>query len=112
MFNKDVLNFHVEKFDLGAFNLNFGGVDGGKIDPSLGVGLRRSDTKEPIAIVSDSYEPVQYLALVENLEQSISDKIGLNVIIKNNKRNRGTITLSYHDIEQLNKIIDIIKSNY
>ena len=72
MFNKDVLNFHVEKFDLGAFNLNFGGVDGGKIDPSLGVGLRRSDTKEPIAIVSDSYEPVQYLALVENLEQSIS----------------------------------------
>ena len=72
MFNKDVLNFHVEKFDLGAFNLNFGGVDGGKIDPSLGVGLRRSDTKEPIAIVSDSYEPVQYLALVENLEQSIA----------------------------------------
>ena len=49
---------------------------------------------------------------IKNLEQSISDKIGLNVIIKNNKRNRGTITLSYHDIEQLNKIIDIIKSNY
>ena len=71
MFNKDVLNFHVEKFDLGAFNLIHEGT-GGKIDPSLGVGLRRSDTKEPIAIVSDSYEPVQYLALVENLEQSIS----------------------------------------
>jgi len=72
MFNKDVLNFHVEPFHLGAFNPNFGGVDGGKIDPKLGMGLRRSDTKEPIAIVSDSYEPVQYLALVENLEQSIS----------------------------------------
>ena len=72
MFNHDVLNFRVEKFSLGAFNPNFGGVDGGRIDPSLGVGLRRTDTKEPIAIVSDSYEPVQYLNIVENLEQSIA----------------------------------------
>ena len=72
MFNHDVLNFRVEKFDLGAFNPNFGGIDGGKIDPSLGVGLRRVDTKQPIAIVSDSYEPVQYLDIVENLEEAIS----------------------------------------
>ena len=49
---------------------------------------------------------------IQNLERSISDKIGLMVSIKNNKRNKGTITFSYHDIDQLNKIIDIIKSNY
>ena len=49
---------------------------------------------------------------IQNLEKSISDKIGLNVLIKNNKKNKGTITFVYHDIEQLNKIIDIIKSNY
>ena len=47
-----------------------------------------------------------------NLEQDISNKTGLSVIIKNNRKNKGTITFSYHDIEQLNKIIDIIKSNY
>ncbi len=47
-----------------------------------------------------------------NLEKSISDKIGLNVSIKNTKKNKGTITFVYHDIEQLNKIIDTIKSNY
>ena len=41
-----------------------------------------------------------------------TDKIGLNVSIKNSKKNKGTITFSYHDIEQLNKIIEIIKSNY
>ena len=46
------------------------------------------------------------------LEKIVSEKIGLNVSIKNNKKNKGTITFSYHDIEQLNKIIDIIKSNY
>tara|TARA_B100001027_G_scaffold153068_1_gene107466 strand:- start:113 stop:952 length:840 start_codon:yes stop_codon:yes gene_type:complete len=49
---------------------------------------------------------------IQNLERSISDKIGLNVSIKNNKKNKGTITFFYHDIDQLNKIIDIIKSNY
>ena len=49
---------------------------------------------------------------IKNLEQSISDKTGLNVQIKNSKRNKGSITFNYHDIEQLNKIIDIIKSNY
>ena len=49
---------------------------------------------------------------IKELEQSLIDKIGLNVAIKNNKRNKGTITISFHDNEQLNKIIDIIKSNY
>ena len=49
---------------------------------------------------------------IQNLEKSISDKIGLNVSIKYNKKNKGTITFAYHDIDQLNKIIDIIKSNY
>ena len=49
---------------------------------------------------------------IQNLEKLISEKIGLNVLIKNNKKNKGTITFVYHDIDQLNKIIDIIKSNY
>jgi ParB family chromosome partitioning protein len=46
------------------------------------------------------------------LELSISNKIGLNVDIKNNKRNKGKISFEYKDLNQLNKIIDIIKSNY
>ena len=49
---------------------------------------------------------------ISYLEKSISDKIGLNVFIKNNKRNKGTITFSYKEIDQLNKIIEIIKTNY
>ena len=51
-------------------------------------------------------------ANIKNLEESISDKIGLNVVIKNNNKNKGTITFSYHDVDQLNKIIEIIKANY
>ena len=49
---------------------------------------------------------------IKNLEQIISDKTGLSVLIKNNKRNKGTITFAYHDGDQLNKIIEIIKSHY
>lgn len=60
MFNHDVLNFRVEKFNLQD------------VPTDIGVGLRRVDTGQTLAIVSDSYEPVQYLDIVENLEQSIN----------------------------------------
>ena len=46
------------------------------------------------------------------LELSVSNKIGLNVEIQNNMRNKGKISFEYKDLDQLNKIIDIIKSNY
>ena len=47
-----------------------------------------------------------------SLELSISNKIGLNVEIQNSKRNKGKISFEYKDLDQLNKIIDIIKTNY
>ena len=49
---------------------------------------------------------------IKDLEISVSNKIGLNVLIKNTKNNKGKITFEYKSLDQLNKIIDIIKSNY
>tara|TARA_B100000963_G_scaffold150724_1_gene131396 strand:+ start:27 stop:869 length:843 start_codon:yes stop_codon:yes gene_type:complete len=49
---------------------------------------------------------------IRDLENSISEKIGLSVSIKNNKNNKGTISFFYKELDQLNKIIDIIKSGY
>tara|TARA_Y200000002_G_scaffold50244_1_gene36225 strand:+ start:2979 stop:3821 length:843 start_codon:yes stop_codon:yes gene_type:complete len=49
---------------------------------------------------------------LRDLEQSIQDKIGLRVNIKSNKRNKGSITFDFADLDQLNKIISIIKTNY
>tara|TARA_B110001452_G_scaffold28725_1_gene22593 strand:- start:11827 stop:12675 length:849 start_codon:yes stop_codon:yes gene_type:complete len=46
------------------------------------------------------------------LENSIIEKIGLNVSIKNKRNNTGSISIEYKDVDQLNKIIEIIKSNY
>ena len=49
---------------------------------------------------------------IKSLEESVQDKVGLIVKIKNNKKNKGSITFNFNDLEQLNKIISIIKSNY
>ena len=49
---------------------------------------------------------------LQSLESSIVEKIGLNVLIKNKKNNSGSITFEYKEADQLNKIIEIIKSNY
>ena len=49
---------------------------------------------------------------LQSLEISIREKIGLNVLIKNKKNNSGSLLLEYKDLDQLNKIIEIIKSNY
>ena len=49
---------------------------------------------------------------IKDLEMSVSNKVGLNVIIQNKKNNKGKITFEYKDLDQLNRIIDIIKSNY
>ena len=49
---------------------------------------------------------------IKNLELSLIEKIGLNVLIKNNKKNAGSITLEYKNLEQLNKLIEVIKFNY
>jgi ParB family chromosome partitioning protein len=51
-------------------------------------------------------------ANIKDLELSVSDKVGLNVVIQNKKNNKGKITFEYKDLDQLNKILDIIKSHY
>ena len=51
-------------------------------------------------------------ANIKDLELSVSDKVGLNVVIQNNKNNKGKVIFEYKDLDQLNKILDIIKSNY
>ena len=49
---------------------------------------------------------------IKDLENNVSNKIGLNVKIQNKKNNKGKIIFEYKDLDQLNKILDIIKSNY
>ena len=49
---------------------------------------------------------------LKQIESTLKDKIGLNIFIKNKKNNTGFISFEYKDYDQLNRIIDVIKSNY
>jgi ParB family chromosome partitioning protein len=51
-------------------------------------------------------------ANIKDLENSFMNKVGLNINIINQRNNRGKIIIEYKDLDQLNKIIDIIKLSY
>ncbi|WP_440930839.1 ParB/RepB/Spo0J family partition protein [Candidatus Pelagibacter sp.] len=51
-------------------------------------------------------------ANVQFLQNSLTEKIGLRVNISNSKNNKGSIKIEYKDLDQLNRLIEIIKSNY
>jgi len=58
---------------------------------------------------------IKYISKDPNLKQiesTLKDKIGLNIFIKNKKNNTGFISFEYKGHDQLNRIIDVIKSNY
>ena len=45
-------------------------------------------------------------------EDELSSKIGMKVFLNNKKNNSGTLSIEYKEIEQLDRLINIIKSNY
>ena len=49
---------------------------------------------------------------LRQLESSMMEKIGLNTSIKNKKNNSGSISFEYKNLDQLNRIIEVIKFNY
>ena len=51
-------------------------------------------------------------ANIKDLEDILKDKLGIRVLINNKKNNRGSISFEYKDLDQLNRLIEIIKSNY
>ena len=74
--------------------------------------VRQSENFVKIFKKKSSYKRLLKDPNIKQLEDLLINKTGLNVVIKNDKRNKGTITFSYHDMEQLNKLIDVIKVNY
>ena len=49
---------------------------------------------------------------LSSLENSIEEKIGIKVFIRNKKNNSGQVTFEYKDLDQLNRLIMVIKANY
>ena len=49
---------------------------------------------------------------LRDLEDILENKLGIKVLIRNKKNNSGSIVFDYRDLDQLNRLIEIIKSNY
>ena len=47
-----------------------------------------------------------------SIEEELSNKIGMRVFVNNKKNNTGTISLEYKAVDQLDRLVDVIKKNY
>ena len=47
-----------------------------------------------------------------SIEEELSNKIGMRVFVKNKRNNSGIISLEYKAVDQLDRLVEIIKKNY
>ena len=45
-------------------------------------------------------------------QNSLAEKIGMSVVLNNKKNNSGSLTIQYKGLEQLDRLVKIIKENY
>ena len=65
MFDHNVIDFTVEKFHLDS-------QEGYSVPSEIGMGLRRTDNKHPLAIVSDAYAPSQQQDILTGVEAALN----------------------------------------
>ncbi len=49
---------------------------------------------------------------IKDLEEALKSKLGIRVMIKNKRNNSGLVSFEYKNVDQLNRLIEVIKSNY
>ena len=47
-----------------------------------------------------------------DIENQLMEKIGMRVYVNNRKNNSGTLTFKYKDLDQMERLIQVIKNNY
>tara|TARA_B100000963_G_C22549874_1_gene636287 strand:- start:321 stop:1166 length:846 start_codon:yes stop_codon:yes gene_type:complete len=63
--------------------------------------------KSPSKLIKSSKDPN-----IKKIESDLMEKIGLKTQISNKKNNKGSVTFDYRDLDQLNRLIEIIKKYY
>ena len=80
------------------------------IDKKLSV--RQSESLIRLLKSNKKFKTITKDANLFDLETSIEDKTGIKVYIKNKKNNSGSVTFDYKNLDQLNRLIMVIKANY
>ena len=47
-----------------------------------------------------------------DIENQLTEKIGMRVYVNNKKNNNGTLTFQYKGLDQMERLIQVIKQNY
>ena len=71
-------------------------------------------TESLVRLLKNGYQKVHLPKDANTLatEKELSDKIGMRVYLNNKKNNSGTIIFEYKGIDQLDRLINIVKKNY
>jgi len=80
------------------------------IDKKLSV--RQSESLIRLLKSNKKIKAITKDANLYDLEKNIEDKTGIKVLIKNKKNNSGSVTFDYKNLDQLNRLIMVIKANY
>ncbi len=80
------------------------------IDKKLSV--RQSENLVRLLKSKNKFKIVSKDSNIRELENTLKDKIGVNVTIKNKKNNSGQIIFEYKDQDQLDHLTKVIKLNY
>ena len=49
---------------------------------------------------------------IQDIENQLMEKIGIRVYVNNYKNNSGTLTFKYKGLDQMERLIKVIKNNY
>jgi len=80
------------------------------IDKKLSV--RQAENLVKIYKTSKKIKLVNKDSNLKVLEDSLNDKLGIRTYIKNKKNNSGVVYFEYKNLDQLNRLIEVIKENY
>ena len=83
---------------------------GSIIDKNLSV--RQSESLIRVIKSSKKFKNILIDPNLKNLEIDLENKTGIKIFIRNNKNNSGKLTFEYKNLDQLNRLIMVIKANY
>ena len=74
--------------------------------------VRQTENLVKLIKTTKSYSTNRKDPNILKIEEELSNKIGMRVFVNNKKNNTGIMSLEYKAVDQLDRLVEIIKKNY
>ena len=74
--------------------------------------VRQTENLVRLIKVKNNYSTNKKDPNILSIEEELSNKIGMRVFVNNKRNNTGTISLEYKAVDQLDRLVEVIKNNY